>query len=516
MLSKNRRALISVSDKSGLPEFARELVEMEFEIISTGGTAKTLKEAGLPVTEAADITGFPEILGGRVKTLHPLIHGAILARLDLEDQVEELKKRDIVPIELVVVNLYPFEKTVSRDGFTHAEAVENIDIGGPTMVRAAAKNHAHVAIVVNPQRYALVIEELRKSGSVGSETRLALAAEAFAHTAGYDALIASYFRELPGSDAGKYPTLLSLPMRKAQDLRYGENPQQQAAFYLSPGSVSGLAAARQLQGKELSFNNLNDLNAAWELIREFTKPSAVAVKHANPCGVGSALIPADAYRLAHDADPVSIFGGVVAFNRPVDGDTAAELVKIFLEVIAAPRFTDEALTVLKAKKDVRLLLMPAEDAAADRYDFKKIDGGFLVQSIDRDPVDVSQGRVVTEREPTLDEWRDLNFAQTVVKHVRSNAIVIARGEQTFGIGAGQMSRIGAARIALAQAGEKARGAVLGSDAFFPFPDTVEEAVQAGITAIVQPGGSQNDDQSIELCNRYKIAMVLTGRRYFKH
>ena len=514
-MTKSRRALISVSDKSGLPEFARELVEMEFEIISTGGTAKTLKEAGLPVTEAADVTGFPEILGGRVKTLHPFIHGAILARLDLEDQVEELKKRHIVPIELVVVNLYPFEKTISRDGFTHAEAVENIDIGGPTMVRAAAKNHAHVAIVVNPKRYAQVIEELRENGSVGSETRLALAAEAFAHTAGYDALIASYFRELPGSSAGEYPALLSLPMRKAQDLRYGENPQQQAAFYLSPGSASGLAAARQLQGKELSFNNLNDLNAAWELVREFSKPSAVAVKHANPCGVGSALVPADAYRLAHDADPVSIFGGVVAFNRPVDGDTAAELVKIFLEVIAAPRFTDEALTVLKAKKDVRLLLMPAEDAA-DRYDIKKIDGGFLVQSIDQVPVDVSQGRAVTDRQPTLDEWRDLNFAQTVVKHVRSNAIVIARDEQTYGIGAGQMSRIGAARIALAQAGKKANGAVLGSDAFFPFPDTVEEAVKAGITAIVQPGGSQNDNQSIELCNRYKIAMVLTGRRYFKH
>ena len=514
-MTKSRRALISVSDKSGLPEFARELVEMEFEIISTGGTAKALKEAGLPVTEAADVTGFPEILGGRVKTLHPLIHGAILARLDLEDQVEELKKRHIVPIELVVVNLYPFEKAISRDGFTHAEAVENIDIGGPTMVRAAAKNHAHVAIVVNPQRYAQVIEELRESGSVGSETRLALAAEAFSHTAGYDALIASYFRELPGIGTGEYPTLFSLPMRKAQDLRYGENPQQQAAFYLSPGSNSGLAAARQLQGKELSFNNLNDLNAAWELVREFSKPSVVAVKHANPCGVGSALVPADAYRLAHDADPVSIFGGVVAFNRPVDGDTAAELVKIFLEVIAAPRFTDEALTVLKAKKDVRLLLMPAEDAA-DRYDIKKINGGFLVQSIDQVPVDVSQGRVVTDRQPTLDEWRDLNFAQTVVKHVRSNAIVIARDEQTYGIGAGQMSRIGAARIALAQAGKKANGAVLGSDAFFPFPDTVEEAIKAGITAIVQPGGSQNDNQSIELCNRYKIAMVLTGRRYFKH
>jgi phosphoribosylaminoimidazolecarboxamide formyltransferase / IMP cyclohydrolase len=515
-LTNKRRALLSVSDKSGLTEFARELIGLNFEIVSTGGTAKTLKEAGLPVTEASEVTGFPEILGGRVKTLHPFIHGAILARLDMEDQVEELKKRNIVPIELVVVNLYPFEKTISREGFTHAEAVEDIDIGGPTMVRAAAKNHAHVAIVVNPQRYAQIIAELSENGSVGSETRQTLAAEAFAHTAGYDALIASYFRELSGSGAGEYPALLSLPMRKAQDLRYGENPQQQAAFYLSPGSAGGLAAARQLQGKELSFNNLNDLNAAWELVREFSKPSAVAVKHANPCGVGSSLIPADAYRLAHDADPVSIFGGVVAFNRPVDGDTAKELVKIFLEVIAAPRFTEEALTVLKAKKDVRLLLMPAEDESADRYDLNKIDGGFLIQSIDRDPVDVSQGRVVTERQPTLDEWRDLNFAQTVVKHVRSNAIVIARDEQTFGVGAGQMSRIGAARIALAQAGEKARGAVLGSDAFFPFPDTVEEAVKAGITAIVQPGGSQNDDQSIELCNRYKIAMVLTGLRYFKH
>jgi phosphoribosylaminoimidazolecarboxamide formyltransferase / IMP cyclohydrolase len=515
-LTENRRALISVSDKSGLTEFARELIDLDFEIVSTGGTAKILKDAGLPVTEAADVTGFPEILGGRVKTLHPFIHGAILARLDLEDQVEELKKRHIIPIELVVVNLYPFEKTILRDGFTHAEAVENIDIGGPTMVRAAAKNHAHVAIIVNPQRYAQIIEEIRKSGSVGSETRLALAAEAFAHTAGYDALIASYFRELPANGGDEYPALLSLPMRKAQDLRYGENPQQQAAFYLSPGSTGSLAAARQLQGKELSFNNLNDLNAAWELVREFTKPTVVAVKHANPCGVGSALIPADAYRLAYEADPVSIFGGIVALNRPVDGDTAEELVKIFLEVVAAPRFTEEALELLKVKKDVRLLLMPAGDAAADKYDIKKIDGGFLVQSIDRNPVDVSQGRVVTERQPTLDEWRDLNFVQTVVKHVRSNAIVIARCEQTFGIGAGQMSRIGAAKIAFNQAGEKAKGAVLGSDAFFPFPDTVEEAVKAGVTAIVQPGGSQNDNQSIELCNRFKIAMVFTGTRFFKH
>lgn len=515
-MTKIRRALISVSDKRGIVKLARELIALEYEIVSTGGTARVLKEAVLPVTEASDVTGFSEILGGRVKTLHPYLHGAILARLDLKEQVEELDKRGIIPIELVVVNLYPFEETISREDVTLPEAVENIDIGGPTMVRAAAKNHAHVAVVVNPDHYDKIVEELKSKGEISIHTRRNLAAEAFAHTASYDAIISSYFNNLPDLKRELYPQKLSLPMHKQEDLRYGENPQQSAAFYKSPGKPVGLAAAEQLQGRELSFNNLNDLNAAWELVTEFAKPTAVAVKHANPCGVASALTPADAYRLAFEADPVSIFGGVLALNRPVDKDTAVEMVKIFLEVVAAPHFTEDALKIFSAKKDVRLLLMPGIIKPNHSFDLKKVTGGFLIQSIDRETVDVSQGKVVTKRKPTLDEWRDLNFAQTVVKHVRSNAIVLAKGEQSVGVGAGQMSRIGAARIALSQAGPKASAAVLGSDAFFPFPDTVEEAAKAGISAIVQPGGSLKDNESIEVCNHYNMAMVLTGRRYFKH
>ena len=516
MLTNQRRALISVSDKTGVVEFARELAALNFEIISTGGTARAISEAGIRVTDASSITGYPAILGGRVKTLHPNIHGAILACPDDPKHQADLEAHAIQPIELVAVNLYPFEETIKKAGVSHAEAVENIDIGGPTMVRAAAKNHASVAIVVNPQRYPSLIAELKNKGSISAETRLSLAAEAFSHTAAYDGLIAKYFNGKPEAGTLKFRESLSLPLVKAQDLRYGESPQQQAAFYRDSGPLRGLAAIKQLQGKELSFNNLNDLNAAWELAREFEKPTVVAVKHANPCGVGSAVVPVACYRLAYECDPVSIFGGVVAVNRPVDGETAEEMAKIFLEVIAAPHFTEDALALLAAKKDVRLLLMPSATEDYDSLDIKKVDGGLLLQDIDREPVDVSQGTVVTRREPTLEEWRDLNFAQKVVKHVRSNAIVIAKAEQTLGIGAGQMSRIGAARIALNQAAGKAKGAVLGSDAFFPFPDTVEEAAKAGVSAIVQPGGSLKDEESIELCNRYNLTMVLTGRRYFKH
>jgi len=517
-LTERRRALISVSDKNGLVELGRELADLGFEIISTGGTARALKEAGLAVTEAAEVTGFPEILGGRVKTLHPFIHGAILACPDREEQRIDLEKHGIKPIELVVVNLYPFEQTVAREGTGVEEAVENIDIGGPTMIRAAAKNHAFVSVVVNPTSYGAVVEELKKTGSVSFETRRRLAAEAFAHTSGYDAAIAVYFNSLPGSEMELYPERLVHPYRKVQNLRYGENPQQEAAFYASGGKERGLAAARQLQGKDLSFNNLNDLNAAWELVLEFAQTTAVAVKHANPCGVGCASSVQEAYKKAYDADPVSIFGGVLALNRPVDGETAREMSKIFLEVIAAPHFTEDALEILGAKKDIRLLVIEpaADNFDKELFDLKKVAGGVLIQTIDRDPVEVAAGEVVTERSPNDAEWEDLNFAQKVVKHVRSNAIVIAGRGQTYGIGAGQMSRIGAARIALSQAGGRAKGAVLGSDAFFPFPDTVEEAAAAGVTAIVQPGGSLKDKESIAVCNRHGLAMVFSGRRYFRH
>jgi len=515
-VTKKRRALISVSDKSGIVDFAGALSDLGFEIVSTGGTARALREAGLEVFDASHVTGFPEILGGRVKTLHPYIHAAILARQDLEAQRVELEEYGITPFDMVVVNLYPFEQTVAREGTAHAEAVENIDIGGPTMLRAAAKNHVHVAVVVNPERYRPLIDELKRNGKVSAKTRQGLAAEAFTHTAGYDAAIAGYFNSRPESGVDLYPQRLNLSFVKQQNLRYGENPQQEAAFYANPGVPAGLASARQLQGKELSFNNLNDLNAAWELVLEFEGPSAVAVKHANPCGVGAASNICEAYRLAFDADPVSIFGGVLALNQPVDAEAALEMSKIFLEVIAAPRFTEDALAVLQSKKDIRLLEIDPELGSIDKFDLKKIAGGLLVQTFDRQPVEVSKGTVVTEREPDQEEWAALNFAQKVVKHVRSNAIVIACSRQTLGVGAGQMSRIGAARIALNQAGEKAKGAVLGSDAFFPFPDTVEEAAEAGVKAIVQPGGSQKDQESIDLCNRLGLTMVFTGQRYFKH
>ena len=512
-----KRALLSVSDKNGIVDLARRLDALGWEIVSTGGTASVLTDAGIPVVEAAAVTGFPEILGGRVKTLHPKIHGGLLARLELEEHRQELAGQDIAPIQLLVVNLYPFAETIARPGTSLEEAVENIDIGGPAMIRAAAKNYAHVAVVVNPSRYRQIAAELAEAGAVSEKTRYSLAAEAFAHTAHYDALIAGYLGGGAAPDADQFMDLLSIPLHKVMPLRYGENPQQEAAFYALGGAPRGLAAARQLQGKELSFNNLNDLNAAWELLLEFSEPAAVAVKHTNPCGAAVAATPEEAYNLAYEADPVSIFGGIVTLNRPVSGALARKMAEIFLEVVAAPSFTPDALEIFREKKEIRLLEM-APGAGLDDADpdLKRVSGGLLMQTLDRDPVDLSRSEVVTERAPSDDERRDLAFAQKVVKHVKSNAIVIAKGGQTLGVGAGQMNRIGAARIALEQAGEKARGAVMGSDAFFPFPDTVEAAAEAGIRAVVQPGGSLKDSASIEVCNRHGIAMVCTGRRYFKH
>ena len=509
-------ALISVSDKTGVVELARGLVERGWEIISTGGTASALREAGLEVRGVRDITGFPAILDGRVKTLHPRIHGGILGRPDREEHRREMAEQGIWPISLVAVNLYPFAQTVSQEGVTLEEAVEHIDIGGPAMVRAAAKNSAYAAVVVNPARYAQLLAELDRHGEITAGTRLQLAAEAFAHTAAYDSRIAAYFAGLPGAGSGLFPPSLSVAYRKVQDLRYGENPQQQAAFYASAGKAAGLAAAVQLQGKELSFNNINDLNAAWELVLEFQEPAVVAVKHVNPCGVGVAPDLVHAYRKAYAADPVSIFGGVVAANRPVDGKTAQAMSEIFLEVVAAPSFTAEAQKIFKQKGDVRLLLLEQQAGESELYDLKKVAGGVLLQTVDRDPFLAGKWQAVTRRQLTEPEERDLAFALKVVKHVKSNAIVVAAGGQTLGVGAGQMSRIAAARIALRQAGDKARGAVMGSDAFFPFPDTVEAAATAGITAIAQPGGSRKDGASIEACNRLGLAMVFTGRRYFKH
>ncbi len=511
-----RKALLSVYNKDGIVEFAQQLIEKDWEIISTGGTARLLKESGLPVKEVSEITGFPEILDGRVKTLNPKIHGGILATRDNENHQQELSEHGIHHIDMVVVNLYPFKEVVSRENADLEEALENIDIGGPTMIRAAAKNYRHVIVVVNPQRYGDIMEELDQKGSLGESLRYRLASEAFAHTAEYDAFITAYFnREF--QEEGTFPPQVVLPYERVQNLRYGENPQQKAAYYRDINYEEGdLSSYRQWQGKELSFNNINDLNAAWELVKEFEDTTVVAVKHTNPCGVGTATSVLEAYQKAYDSDPVSIFGGIVAVNREIDPETAEEMNKIFLEVIAAPSFHPQALKILENKPETRLLTIPLKPSSYRQWDFKKTSGGLLIQDMDIEPVFVQAEDAVTGQKPGTKQVKDLEFALKVVKHVKSNAIVIASGEQTLGIGAGQMNRVNAAKIALEHAGEKSVGAVMASDAFFPFPDTAEKAVQAGIKAIVQPGGSLKDRESIEVCDRHQVAMVFTGKRYFEH
>ncbi|OIQ58618.1 bifunctional purine biosynthesis protein PurH [Moorella thermoacetica] len=512
----SKRALISVSDKTGLVDLARGLVELGWELLSTGGTARTLTTAGLPVTEVATVTGFPEILDGRVKTLHPKIHGGILAR-PTPEHLAQLQEQGIQPIDLVVVNLYPFRETIARPGVTPAEAIENIDIGGPAMVRAAAKNHERVGIVVDPASYDEVLAELREKGSLSPETRRRLAAAAFAHTAAYDAAIAAYFQRLMGSEE-PFPASFVLSGEKVQDLRYGENPHQGAAFYRLPAPPPGtLAGARQLQGKELSYNNLMDLDAAWNLACDFKEPVVAIIKHTNPCGVARASTPAAAYRLAYAADPVSAFGGIVACNRPVDGEMAGAMAEVFLEAVIAPSFTPEAMAILKSKPHLRLLAAGERAGYRTReYQVRPVSGGFLVQEPDYHVLEPESLKVVTTRKPEAKEMADLLFAWQVVKHVKSNAIVVARDGVTLGIGAGQMNRVGAARIALEQAGVRAKGAVLASDAFFPFGDTVELAGRAGITALIQPGGSVRDEESIRAADAAGIAMVFTGIRHFRH
>lgn len=508
------RALISVSDKTGLADFARGLADIGFEVISTGGTAAFLREAGIPVTPVEDVTGFPEMLDGRVKTLHPKIHGGILA-LRTPEHLQQLAAHGITPIDLVVVNLYPFAATIARPGVTWEEAIENIDIGGPTLVRAAAKNHASVTVVVDPARYPDVLAELRQYGEVSLPLRRRLAEEAFRHTAVYDSLIAAYMEQVAGEVA--FPAVLHLEGGLKQALRYGENPHQRAAFYELIGAAAGtLARAEQLQGKELSYNNLQDLEAAWAAVRDIPAPGAVVIKHTNPCGAATAATLIEAYRRAFDADPVSAFGGIVGLNRPVDGPTAAEMAKTFLEAVIAPDYTPAALEVFQNKVSLRLLRCPLTPPGRQGYNIRSVSGGFLVQEVDDLPEDPGTWQVVTEKSPGPEDWEELRFAWAVVKHVKSNAIVVTWDKVTLGVGAGQMNRVAAARIALEQAGEKARGAVLASDAFFPFSDTVEEAARAGIKAIIQPGGSVRDADSIAACDKYRIAMVFTGRRHFKH
>ncbi len=511
-----KRALISVSDKTGVVEFAKALVELDFEIVSTGGTSGALLKAGIPVTGISEITGFPECLDGRVKTLHPMVHAGILAIRENPEHMQQLGELNVTPIDLVAINLYPFKQTIQKPGVTLPEAIENIDIGGPTMIRAAAKNWQDVCVIVDPMDYDAVLSELREGG-VKKETKFKLAQKVFEHTAHYDALIASYLRRQAGID---FPETITFTYEKAQDLRYGENPHQKAVFYKEVGDFSGtLTAAEQLWGKELSYNNINDANGALDTLKEFGDlPCAVAVKHANPCGVGVGKTILDAYQNAYEADPVSIYGGIVALNRCCEHMTAAEISKIFLEIVIAPSYTDEALEILKQKKNLRILRLPEimRPNESSMRDFKKVAGGLLVQDLNCRVLDEAELKVVTERQPTKEELETMRFAWRVVKHVKSNGIVLAKADRTTGVGPGQTNRITALELAIKYAGEQAKGSVMASDAFFPFDDCVKAAHEAGITAIIQPGGSVRDQDSISACNRFGIAMVFTGMRHFKH
>ncbi|WP_088103323.1 bifunctional phosphoribosylaminoimidazolecarboxamide formyltransferase/IMP cyclohydrolase [Halalkalibacter urbisdiaboli] len=509
-----RRALVSVSDKAGIVPFVQALAEKGFEIVSTGGTHRTLEEAGVPVTGISEVTGFPEILDGRVKTLHPNIHGGLLAMREKAEHQAQINEHDIQPIDIVVVNLYPFQQTIANKEATFADAIENIDIGGPSMLRSAAKNHQHVTVVVDPTDYETVLSELNEAGDVSVETKRKLAAKVFRHTAAYDAVIAEYLTKAVGEEN---PESLTVTYEKKQALRYGENPHQKATFYKKPlADSSSIAAATQLHGKELSYNNINDADAALAIVKEFEQPAAVAVKHMNPCGVGTGETIEAAYDKAYEADPVSIFGGIVALNRKVDTATALKMKEIFLEIIIAPSFTEEALEILTSKKNLRLLTVELDGEEKVEKKLTSVHGGLLVQDEDRYGFADAEISIPTKREPTEEEWEALKLAWKVVKHVKSNAIVLANGQMTVGVGAGQMNRVGAAAIATEQAGERVKGAVMGSDAFFPMGDTVENAGKAGITAIIQPGGSIRDQESIEMADKYGIAMVMTGVRHFKH
>lgn len=506
-----RRALLSVSRKEGLVELARFLVERDVELISTGGTARALAEAGLPVTRVQDVTGFPEILGGRVKTLHPMISGGILGRAD---QVAEMEQHGIKPIDLVVVNLYPFEETTARPGCTRDEAVENIDIGGPTMVRAAAKNHARVTIVVDPADYGALMEEMASGGGTISETtRALLAARAFRHTAAYDAAIATFL-----TPAGEpFPERKTLAMERLAVLRYGENPHQQAALYAEAGYRGpSVATATQLGGKALSYNNLADADGALSLLLEFEQPAAVIVKHTNPCGgARHASSLTGAFRAALACDPMSAFGGIVALNRPVDRETAEAVAETFFEVVLAPSFDEDALARLQRKKNLRLLAVAEMGSASlGELDCKRIRGGYLLT--EWDDALRAESRVVSAREPSPDELAAMDFAWRVVKHVRSNAIVLTNRDQTVGIGAGQMSRVDSVELAVRKAQLPTTGTVVASDAFFPFRDGVEAAAGAGVTAVIQPGGSVRDEEVIEAANELSLAMIFTGMRHFRH
>ncbi|HAG68470.1 MAG TPA: bifunctional phosphoribosylaminoimidazolecarboxamide formyltransferase/inosine monophosphate cyclohydrolase [Lachnospiraceae bacterium] len=533
------KALISVSDKTGITELAKELESLKCEIISTGGTCKKLREEGINAVEISELTGFPECLDGRVKTLHPVIHAGILAMRDNPEHLKQLSELGIEPIDIVIVNLYPFKETVLKDGVTRAEVVENIDIGGPTMLRAAAKNYQDVAVVTDPSDYRLLLKELKEDGRISPETRFYFMQKVFEHTANYDAMIAAWLRrERNDTD---FPGTLTLTWEKLMDLRYGENPHQKAAFYREIGKKKGsLTDAVQLNGKELSFNNINDTNGALELLKEFSDPTVVACKHGNPCGVGSVRVydgedcPVDseptwekailkAWEKAYSADKISIYGGILVMNRNVTLELAKAIKPVFLEVLAAPGYDDDALLLLKEKKNLRILRLTDISEPQDRkaLDIKKINGGIIVQSIDSELYEEDELKVVTKTKPSPKQLEDMRFGMRIVKYTKSNGIVIVKDTGSVGIGPGQVNRVWAARQCIDHAreligGDVLSGAVLASDAFFPFADTVEAAHEAGITAIIQPGGSIRDQESIDKADEYGIAMVFTGMRHFRH
>ncbi|NMA87186.1 MAG: bifunctional phosphoribosylaminoimidazolecarboxamide formyltransferase/IMP cyclohydrolase [Tissierellia bacterium] len=509
-----KRALISVYDKSGIIEFAKDLKDLGWEIISTGGTSKILKEANIDIKEIEEITNFPEILDGRVKTLNPNIHGGILYKRDNETHINTLKELNINSIDMVVNNLYPFEETLKREGVSHEEIIENIDIGGPSMIRAAAKNYKDVIAIIDPKDYDLIINELKNNKDTSLETRQYLAAKVFQYTAYYDSLISNYFNKLENID---FPNILNLSFKDKQELRYGENPHQKAAFYKEIDNLEGtISGGIQLHGKELSFNNINDSNGALEILKEFEEPTIVAVKHANPCGIGSGENLLEAYEKAYESDKISIFGGIIAANREIDEKVAEKINEIFIEIVMAPDFTEEALNILKSKKNIRLIKIPnIMKKDYPFYDIKKVLGGILLQERDTKILD-GELKVVTKRKPTEKEMLDLLFAWKAVKGVKSNSVLLAKNKGTIGIGMGETNRVWAVEKAIERAGDKAQGSVLASDGFFPFKDSVEALAKAGITAIIQPGGSIRDEESIIEADKNNMAMIFTGIRHFKH
>ncbi len=509
-----KRALISVYDKEGIVSFAKELSRLGWEIISTGGTYKVLNENGINVIDISEVTQFPEILDGRVKTLHPNIHGGILYKRDNIEHVDKLKELNIGSIDMVVNNLYPFEETVKREGVSHEEIIENIDIGGPSMIRAAAKNYEYVTVIVDPNDYERILDEIQQNGETSLETRRYLAMKVFQQTAYYDSLIANYFNKM---ESVEFPDILTLAFKDKQQLRYGENPHQKAAFYKEIDNLEGtVAGAVKLHGKDLSFNNINDSNGALEILKEFDEPTVVAVKHANPCGIGSGENLLEAYKKAYECDTISIFGGILAANRKIDEEVAKLINEIFIEVVMAPSYTKKALAILTSKKNIRVLEVPQiEKKDYTSYDVKKVLGGILLQERDTKLLG-EELKVVTNREPTDKEMEDLLFGWKAVKGVKSNGVLLVKDKATIGIGLGEVNRVWAVENAIERAGDKAKGAVLASDGFFPFKDSVEALAKAGVTAIIQPGGSIRDEESIEEANKHDIAMVFTGIRHFKH